>query len=312
MPPPSAPTFTVRSALLLVFGILCGIFLPFIVRSWVARSESSPDLTNSSSLTGALPRESILSTTKRVPAARTKASVLQEEKNLLLKRLKEVERELETLVTKPDSFIQPKVTLSFDKGEENHTPTFSPSVKPTLRPTSAQAVARRHATVDTATTAAKSSNSCKYKFTVYVYPIPPTLTVISTSEEARRNRTLHVCKKCILEQFALEYIIYDFFTTYCNRVYDPQQADYFYLPLVRDAEFRLSMSLFAGKGRASSQAELALLDTLEKNDTTLWRNYFNITDEFWHRKQGRDHIIVMPAPVTNFRHETNQRGFFHY
>ena len=165
MPPSTAPTFTVRSALLLVFGILCGIFLPFIVRSWVARSESSPHLTNSSSLTGALPRE-------RVPAARTKASLLQEEKNLLLKRLEEVERELETLVTKPDSFIQPKVTLSFGKGEENHTPTLSPSVKPTLRPTSAQAVARRHATVDTATTTAKSSISCKYKFTVYVYTIP--------------------------------------------------------------------------------------------------------------------------------------------
>ena len=25
-----------------------------------------------------------------------------------------------------------------------------------------------------------------------------------------------------------------------------------------------------------------------------------------------DHIIVMPAPVTNLRHQTSMRGFFHY
>lgn len=30
------------------------------------------------------------------------------------------------------------------------------------------------------------------------------------------------------------------------------------------------------------------------------------------RHNGADHILVMPAPVTNFRHQTNMRGFFHY
>jgi hypothetical protein len=43
-----------------------------------------------------------------------------------------------------------------------------------------------------------------------------------------------------------------------------------------------------------------------------WKEYLNITDEYWVKNNGADHIIVMPAPVTNLRHETSMRGFFHY
>lgn len=85
------------------------------------------------------------------------------------------------------------------------------------------------------------SNTCKYDFKVYVYDIPQSLNSIRISEEARRNQTLHVCQKCILEQFALEYIVYDFFTQFCGRTHNPSEADFFYLPLIRDAEFRWSM-----------------------------------------------------------------------
>jgi hypothetical protein len=44
----------------------------------------------------------------------------------------------------------------------------------------------------------------------------------------------------------------------------------------------------------------------------MWRKLFGVTDHFWHRHGGSDHIIVMPAPVTNLRHEASRRGFFHY
>lgn len=155
---------------------------------------------------------------------------------------------------------------------------------------------------------------CPYDFSVFVYNIPPSIGSITVSENARKTKTLHVCQKCILEQFALEYIIFDFFNNFCGRTYDPDKADYFYLPIVRDAEYR-SLLESPEKGidkRKSSETEQALLDIMEKNDSKLWNRIFNITDKYWYRNGGGDHIIAMPAPVTNLRHEGSRRGFFHY
>jgi hypothetical protein len=93
-------------------------------------------------------------------------------------------------------------------------------------------------------------------------------------------------------------------------VYDAEEADFFYLPIVRDVEYRYSMQHHLG--RQSSQVEEALLEALEKNKTDLWRKYLGVTDYYWRRHGGADHIIVMPAPVTNLRHQSSMRGFFHY
>jgi hypothetical protein len=102
----------------------------------------------------------------------------------------------------------------------------------------------------------------------------------------------------------------DYFTQFCGRTMNPEDADYFYLPLTRDLDYRISMT--TAKGKVSSPLELMLLDVIEKNDFTRWREILGVTDEYWKRKNGADHIIVMPAPVTNFRHQSNMRGFFHY
>lgn len=153
---------------------------------------------------------------------------------------------------------------------------------------------------------------CKYDFKVFVYPLPTSLLAIRISEEARINRTLHVCQKCIFEQFSLEYIMYDFFSQFCGRTMNPTEADFFYLPIVRDAEYRMAMEQRWPKARAPSLTEQALLNILEKNDSNMWQSVFQYTDTYWHRYGGADHIIVMPAPVTNLRHESSQRGFFHY
>ena len=153
---------------------------------------------------------------------------------------------------------------------------------------------------------------CKYDFSVYVYEIPKSLRSIQVSEEARTNKSLHICQKCILEQFALEYILFDFFTQFCGRTYDPEKADFFYLPIVRDAEYRFALQHFGPRSRTPSDAEEALLLILEKNDSSLWKNLFKISDKYWRARDGADHIIAMPAPVTNFRHQGSQRGFFHY
>lgn len=159
-------------------------------------------------------------------------------------------------------------------------------------------------------TLSSSSSSCDFDFKVYVYPLPETLPSVSLAEEARRNGSYHVCVGCIYEQFALEYIVMDFFTQFCGRTYDPYEADFFYLPIVRDVEFRIQK--LVNNNKKPSLTEIALLQTMEKNNTKLWKSLFQITDYFWHRHGGADHIIAMPAPVTNLRHESSRRGFFHY
>ena len=104
----------------------------------------------------------------------------------------------------------------------------------------------------------------------------------------------------------------DFFTQFCGRTFNPLEADYFYLPLIRDAEYRHTLGSKGAAKRQPSTTEQALLDIVEKGQSSKWTKLFNTTDKYWFAKGGSDHIIAMPAPVTNFRHETGKRGFFHY
>jgi Exostosin family len=155
-----------------------------------------------------------------------------------------------------------------------------------------------------------STESCKYDFTVYVYPLSPNLSPLKLAEEARHNQTYHVCRKCIFEQFALEYVLYDFFTQFCGRTSNPEEADYFYLPIVRDIDYRYALQ--HGGKRDPSLTENALLQAIEKKNFGPWNQYLNVTDVYWKKNGGADHIIAMPAPVTNLRHQSSMRGFFHY
>lgn len=143
---------------------------------------------------------------------------------------------------------------------------------------------------------------------MYVYEI--NLALSENAEKARKEQSYHVCTKCIYEQFALEYIIYDYFTKFCGRTYNPDDADYFYLPIIKDIDYRIALA--KNGNRQSSPIEQALLDAIEKNNLTLWKEVFQVTDAYWKRNNGADHILVMPAPVTNLRHQSNMRGFFHY
>jgi hypothetical protein len=136
------------------------------------------------------------------------------------------------------------------------------------------------------------SPACEFDFKVYVYPLAstaPSLPSVRLAEEARRNGSYHVCVGCIYEQFALEYIMLDFFSQFCGRTYDPHEADFFYLPLARDIEFRIQK--MKNNNKKPTMTENALIQALEKNDTRLWKQLFQVTDHFWHRHGGADHII---------------------
>jgi len=77
-------------------------------------------------------------------------------------------------------------------------------------------------------------------------------------QSARTTRTFHTCKKCIYEQFALEYVLFDYFTSTCHRTENPEDADYFYLPIIRDVDYRIALS--KNGDRTPSVIESALLD----------------------------------------------------
>jgi hypothetical protein len=228
---------------------------------------------------------------------------LQEEKEYLQNRLREIDSKLalSQQTRLPEAVTTPQNTPLVSRAQIN------PSNDIQTRSSDGAATLIGNI-VDT-----KQPNaSCKYDYKVYVYDIPQSLNSIKISEEARKNQTLHICQKCILEQFALEYIIHDFFTQFCGRTRDPVEADFFYLPLVRDAEFRWNMQKKRVRSRAPSNAEEAILLMIEKGDSSLWKQTFQVTDEYYKKSGGGDHIIVMPAPVTNLRHQSSQRGFFHY
>lgn len=286
-----------RTWWLLPLGIICGISVTFLIRSMIQQGATStaspvhdnPVSSHHQSIDYWRGNQSHTSSGSDHSTG-SQLEKLQEEKTILLKRLRQVEDELNRV--RPTN---PVTTTS-----------------PTLPPATTKTAPFIENKLKTGNTANSLSKGCPYDFKVYVYPIPSSVLALKISEEARHNGTLHVCQKCILEQFALEYIMYDFFTQFCGRTYKAEEADFFYLPLVRDAEFRVTLQEKGIRQRAPSAAEVALLNILEKNDGSTWKQIFNTTDYYWHRHNGADHIIVMPAPVTNLRHETSQRGFFHY
>ena len=66
-----------------------------------------------------------------------------------------------------------------------------------------------------------------------------------------------------------------------------------------------------GRPDAPSRHGAALLDILERNDTSAWVREFGVTDEYWRRHPER-HLLVQAAPVTGWRHPKGRRGWAHY
>lgn len=294
---------------IITIGILCGVAITLLLRrlrsleSEVVVENNAADMT--STLRTVILGNEIRDETKKNTGLDKEIVKLNNEKSALMNRLAVVDSEIARLRGSQDMV---KSTTTPVKANSSSVSRISSSIYASQ----AALVNQNHNTITDPAILQHNGESCKYRFKVYVYPIPQTIRSLSISEEARRNRSLHVCQKCILEQFALEYIIYDFFTQFCGRTMNAAEADYFYLPLVRDAEFRQALELGGNRNRAPSATEQALLNIIEKNDSKMWKEVFQVPDTYWHRHHGGDHIIVMPAPVTNLRHETSKRGFFHY
>jgi hypothetical protein len=42
--------------------------------------------------------------------------------------------------------------------------------------------------------------------------------------------------------------------------------------------------------------ENVLLEAIEKKNFIPWREYLNVSEIYWKRNDGADHLIAMPAP----------------
>ena len=171
----------------------------------------------------------------------------------------------------------------------------------------------------------QSSSLCPYTFKLFIYPFEHLLPSFQIAEQARHNQTYHIRPGHIYEQFSLEYIIYDYFSQFCGRTMNPDEADYFYIPMMRDVEFRYTYdnkphnshnnnknNKNNGKKRLPSYTEQIFIDILEQNNYNKWLSYTNYTTKYWQRYNGADHILIMPAPLTDFRHEIPVYSYIHY
>ncbi|KAH8071452.1 protein kinase [Aureococcus anophagefferens] len=93
----------------------------------------------------------------------------------------------------------------------------------------------------------------------------------------------------------LELILHDFFTKACVRTRDPEAADLFFVPHYGDVLYRET-----GRGDKPSAYEAALLDILERQDTTAWERTFNVTGEYWTRRGGGDHVLLSRSFVAEY------------
>ncbi|KAJ8598809.1 hypothetical protein CTAYLR_008643 [Chrysophaeum taylorii] len=152
-----------------------------------------------------------------------------------------------------------------------------------------------------------SGEACPYGVRVFVYEFPESLHFNKIAAAARERKIgTHFEGEHLLAQFALEFVLADFFEQACVRTHDPDAADFFFVPFFSDVEYRA-----AGRPNGPSPHGEAILDILERNDTKKWVDRFETTDKYWRRAPER-HVLVQAAPVTGFRHPKGRRGWHHY
>lgn len=153
--------------------------------------------------------------------------------------------------------------------------------------------------------------SCPYNFKIYVYDLPDNHSGSLLAEHARNQTEYNVCNDCNYSQFSLEFVINDFFLQFCGRTTNPDEADFFYLPVIKDTEYRyrrLNLQQF----REPSLTEYSFIDAIENQNFNILKNYFDITDKYLKRRGGYDHIVIIVTPVSAFYHTSTPYLTHHF
>jgi hypothetical protein len=96
----------------------------------------------------------------------------------------------------------------------------------------------------------------------------------------------------------------------CLRTDDPDQAKLFYVPYMPSLEYHNGTN---GLGDyKTSPFGKALIEAIDHQDYTLWERTFGLTSNYWKRRDGADHILVMSEPLHGLYHPKSRRGNYHY
>ena len=122
----------------------------------------------------------------------------------------------------------------------------------------------------------------------------------------------HYAPASQMDQYTLEVIVNTIFThpDSCLRTYDPESAKLFHVPFYNSIHFHNGKT-FAQDYSTTNYAQ-ALMDIMERENYDSWQKVWGITDKYWKRRGGADHVSVMTEPLHGFWHPRNKRGSFHF
>lgn len=173
-------------------------------------------------------------------------------------------------------------------------------------------------------------NSTIYR-RVYVYPSPgeeewkgstlskegrllnnsswPWLEVDRRTRQAESNH-YHVSSQHA--QFATELLVRQIIAhpQSCLRTDDPDKAALFLVPYLPSVEFHAGVRGPPPTHKTSLYAQ-AIADAID-GDYRGWKQHFGLTDKYWKRRSGSDHILVFSEPLQGLTHPKNKRGSYHF
>jgi len=134
---------------------------------------------------------------------------------------------------------------------------------------------------------------------------------IAWNEKSKEGRWAHYVLGGQADQFTLEIILNDLFTHpgSCLRSFDPKSAKLFFVPFLHSVAGHQG-KVFQADFSTTPHAK-AMLDASDGNYTN-WKEVWGLTDEYWSRRDGADHIVVQSEPCHGFTHPRMKRGSHHY
>eukprot|EP00980_Cylindrotheca_fusiformis_P029974 scaffold24130_cov142-Cylindrotheca_fusiformis.AAC.4 len=109
-------------------------------------------------------------------------------------------------------------------------------------------------------------------------------------------------------QYSTELLVREIITNpnSCLRSKDPETATLFYVPYLPSMEFH-NGNLFP-KSLQTSPYSQAIVNAIDRRDYSEWKRLFGVTDKYWKRRNGSDHILVFSEPCHGLNHLQAARG----
>lgn len=136
---------------------------------------------------------------------------------------------------------------------------------------------------------------------------------LKIDEQTRYNETNHYHVTSQHAQFSTELLVRQILThpDSCLRTHNPEHAKLFWVPYLPSVEFHAGIRGPPPSHQTSVYAS-AISNAISGRDYSDWKRLFGLTDEYWKRRNGSDHILVFSEPLQGLQHPKGKRGSFHF